>query len=153
MLTPSAAASDQAHCPSPIPAPGTAPPSNGDACVGWGDALWPECARGAGVTCSDTWESCVCPCPACLPRSLGGFTWLGFGGEKLQDGWPPCTFDFSKHVKKGSVNGEQTGAQGNFLQRLQLLQAFGSFFLVTFVVTPPIVNVLLFICLKRSDIQ
>ena len=79
---------------------------------------------------------------------------LGFDGEKLQDGWPPYTFDFfRKRVKKGFAEREQTGAQGDSVQHLQLLQAFGLVFLVTFVITPLIVNVLLCICLKRNDTQ
>lgn len=140
--------------PSPIPAPGTAPLSNGDTYVGWDNALWPERARGAGVTCWDTWGSCACLRPACPPHPLGGFVRRGFSGEKLQDGWPPRTFDFFRErVNKGSADGEQTGAQGDSVQHLQLLRAFVLFFLVTFVITPLIVNVLFCICLKRNDPQ
>lgn len=56
-------------------------------------------------------------------------------------------------MKKGSADGEQRGAQGDSVLHFQLLQAFGLFFLIMFVITPLIVNVLLCICLKRSGTQ
>lgn len=49
------------------------------------DALWPEHARGAGVTCSDPWECCSSLSPAGPPHSLEGFVQLGSGCLKTND--------------------------------------------------------------------